>query len=215
MTASFQNSPSSDDNAFLNFLNTYKNVLGYAGLAVLLIIGGSWYIMRSNTLKEERAAQQYQAAMQSVMSGNIPLAQTDLQRMIVRYRGTMAGTSGALTLAKLFYDEGKYQEGIDALGSIKASSETGHDIHMLAAAGYEGLGDFDKAAAEYREAAKAARFEADKDAAKAAEARAYMSADKKEEAISIWQEIADNPKSRNQLEAKLRLGELQAAPIGS
>lgn len=189
----------------------HKNVLLGGVLAIALVIGGSWYINRSNILKEERASQAYTTAMQAAASGNIPLAQTDLQKMVTRYRGTNAGTSGSMTLAKLYFEEGKFQEGIDALGTAKADASSRFDIAMLRASGLEGLEKFEEAAGEYLNAVGQARFDADKDLARAAAARAYAAAGNKERAIAIWQEIADNPKSRSLLEAQIRLGELQAA----
>ncbi len=205
----------SGEDAASDFMARNKNALLYGGAAILLVIGGAWYVNRSNTLKEERAGQAYATALQTAASGNIPLAQTDLQKMALRYRGTAAGTSGSLALAKLYYDEGKFQEGIDAISSASPDDMTKFDVAMLKATGLEGLSKYEEAANEFKNAVNVARFDADKDLARAAAARAFVQAGKKDEAIAMWKEIAENPKSRSYLEAQIRIGELEAAPAGA
>ncbi len=200
-------------NAFSEVFDRHKRNLGYVGIGLLVAVGGAWYYARSSTLKEERATKAYQDAVMVAMQGNSALAQSDLKKMSVRYKGTIGGTEGSMALAKLLYDDGKFQEGIDALKAASAPDDTKYDVKMLEAAGYEGLNKNEDAAKSYEEASKLARFKADGDMAKASAARAYVNAGKREEASKIWTEIANNPDSPIQMEAKLRLGELTAKII--
>ncbi len=212
-TATPHRQASSKEQSFANVFDQHKRNLGYVGIGILVAVAGTWFYLRSNTLKEERASQAYQMAMQSAMSGNIPLAQSDLKKMSLRYKGTTSGTNGAMALAKILYDEGKYQEGIDALKAASTNDDTKYDVHGLIAAGYEGLAKPAEAAKEFEEAAKVARFDPDRDLAKASAARNYTNAGNRDAAIKIWQAIADDQKSPIQIEAKLRLGELQAQVV--
>jgi predicted negative regulator of RcsB-dependent stress response len=202
--------PNSSNNSFTEVFERHKRNLGYVGIGLLVAIGGGWYVVRSNTIKEERATKAYQEALQVAMQGNAALAQADLKKMSVRYKGTTAGTQGAMELAKLLYDDGKFEEGIEALKAAKPTDDTKYDVQMLMAAGYEGMGKHDEAAKAYEDALKLARFDSDRDLAKASAARAYTNAGNLEAAVKLWTEIANNPDSPIQAEAKLRLGELTA-----
>jgi len=187
--------------------------LSYVGVGVVVLAGGTWFYMRSKALKEQHANTAYRAALQSIYSGNAPLAQSDLKKLTVRYAGTVAGTEGAMALAKLNYSEGKYKEGVEALKSAQPAHDMAYDVHTLIAAGYEDLDQFANAAKEYEAAAGAARFDADRDVARANAARAYQAAGQREPAIKIWQDLIKNPNSPAATEGHVRLGELTAAPM--
>jgi tetratricopeptide (TPR) repeat protein len=83
----------------------------------------------------------------------------------------------------------------------------------LVAVGYENLNQFGDAAKEYEAAADAARFDADRDLARANAARAYQAGGQREPAIKIWQDIIKNPNSPAAAEGHVRLGELTATPM--
>jgi tetratricopeptide (TPR) repeat protein len=133
--------------------------------------------------------------------------------MADRYAGTRAGTEGRIFLAEMLYDQKQFKEGIAELKSVeKGSGDFAASVHVLEANGYEELRDFASAAAHYKEAAEVARFPYDSNQYKAAEARDLMTAGRRAEALVIWQELAKDPTSPFALEAKLRIGELTAAP---
>ncbi|MDQ2931639.1 MAG: hypothetical protein M3Y05_12610, partial [Gemmatimonadota bacterium] len=70
-----------------------------------------------------------------------------------------------------------------------------------------------QAAKAYEAAADVARFDADKASARAMAARAYQAGGDKASAIKIWTELMSVPNGTFATEAKIRLGELQAAAI--
>ena len=86
---------------------------------------------------------------------------------------------------------------------------------MLAAAGYEELTDFISAAGEYKVAAQATRFPADKAEYQASAARDLMTGGKTEEAKAIWTELAKDEATPAAAEARVRLGEVEAKPMGN
>jgi predicted negative regulator of RcsB-dependent stress response len=204
---------SSSQESFQEFVQRNARTLAYVGVGIVVLAGGAWFYVRSKSLKEQHAAQAYRNALQSIYAGNAPLAQSDLRKLSVRYAGTVAGTEGAMALAKLSYTEGKYQAGIDALKAARPVNDMAYDVHTLTAVGYEGLGKSVEAAKEHEAAASAARFDSDRDAAKASAARAYQAGGKREEAIKIWQELAKDPDAPAAAEARVRLGELTATPM--
>jgi predicted negative regulator of RcsB-dependent stress response len=199
---------------FSELWDRHRQHIAWVGVVILLALAGAWFYVRSKSLKEQHAQAAYQQAAVSVESGNTALAESDLKKLVTRYKGTDGGVEGAMTLAKLYYTQGKYQPGIDVIKSADADkTDMSFDALILQGEGYEGLTKWPDAARTYQQAADAARFDADKAQAQAMAARALQAGGDKAGAIKIWQSLLDNPKSGFGSEAQVRLGELQAEPI--
>lgn len=187
----------------------------WATIGLVAIAGGAWFYIRSQNLKAERADRAYYAAQQSIASGNLPLAQSDLRKMITRYEGTTAAMQAQLVLTQLLYQEGKYDQGISALKSalpkLEPSEAFASSAHLLLASGFEQVKKFAEAAAEYEAAATKARFEADRQRHQSSAARMYQLAGRTADAKRIWTVLAADPKGTVAGEARVRLGELTAA----
>ncbi len=191
----------------------YKQHLAWVLVALIVIGGAAWFYFRSAALKEQHAETAYETGLQSVQSGNIPLAESDLRKASTRYAGTNGGAEASMALAKLYYQQGKYQQGIDALtDAARKKGDLQYAAGILRGVGYEGLSKWDAAAQQYDQAARAARFPADANSAKAMEARAYQSGGNKAAAIKIWNDLLSDAKSGFTAEAEVRLGELEAQP---
>jgi predicted negative regulator of RcsB-dependent stress response len=205
----------SDEDSIVDWLVLRRREVTWAVLALAVIVAGFWFYQRSQALKSQRAETAYFQARQSAAAGNLPLAISDLQKVIARYEGTRAGTQAALSLAQAFYDQKKFKEGIAALKKVeaKAPDDFRPSIHVLEAAGYEELKEFVAAAEQYDLAAKATRFPVDKAKYQAAAARDFMAAGKTEEAKRIWTELAKDESTPESAEARVRLGELTAKPM--
>ncbi len=190
--------------------------MSWGVIGLVAVVGGGWFYTRSQSLKTERADRAYSSVEQSIASGNLPLAESDLRKMITRYEGTSAALQAELVLAQLMYQEGKYQNGIVALGKAASKLESSKDFassaHLLLAAGYEQTRKFAEAAAEYEAAAKSARFDADGQRYQSFAAEDYLRAGRKDDAKRIWTVLGADSKGTVAGEARLRLGELLAAP---
>lgn len=190
-----------------------------AVIAVAVVVGGWWFYTRSQHLKAERAERAYYSAQQSMAVGNLPLAESDLRKMITRYDGTPAAMQATLTLAQILYDQGKHQEGVtflkQATPKLEASEEFAASGHLMLATGYEQLRRFAEAAAEYQAAAKNARFDEDRQRYESLAANAYLLAGRKEDAKRLWTELGADSKGTVAGEARVRLGELLAAPASA
>jgi tetratricopeptide (TPR) repeat protein len=197
------------------WITIHRRELTWGAAAVVVLIGGFWFYERSQAIKGQRAENAYYQARQAIMAGNLPLATTDLQKVVTRYEGTQAGTQAALSLAQAYYEQGKVKEGIDALKKAegKAPADFKASVHALEAVGYEELKDFVAAADQYKQASSATRFPAEKAEYQASAARAYVSGGKVAEAKAIWTELAKDETGPMAAEARIRLGELQAAPM--
>lgn len=205
-----------EERRYAALFDAHKRHLAYALLAVLLALAGYWFYLRSRALKTAHAETAYEQAMQSAASGNIPLAESDLRKAAVRYAGTDGGAEAALSLAKLEYQQRKWQAGIAALQQTAGhGGDMQFDARMLIGAGYEGLNQPARAAQTYEEAARVARFPSDAAGARAMAARAYETAGNRAAAIRLWTELAHDANGGYAGEAAVRLGELQATAIRS
>lgn len=203
-----------DDDSMGEWIALHKTTVSWLLLALAAVLGGGWFYQRSQILKGERAEKAYYQARQEAAAGNSALAIADLKKMAVRYSGTSAGTQGRLYLAQMYFGEKKFKEGLAELKTAEQSLRSNDDfspsVHVLAANGYEELKDFVSAAEQYRLAAEASRFPNDKGRYRAYQARALMTAGRRAEALAIWTELAKDESSPFALEAKLRVGELEA-----
>jgi predicted negative regulator of RcsB-dependent stress response len=198
-----------------DWMLVHKRAVTWGVLALVGIVGGFWFYGRSQTLKSQRAESAYFQARQAAATGNLPLAISDLKKVVARYEGTRAGTQAALSLAQAHYNEKKFKEGIETLkqAEAKASNDFKPSIYVLEAAGYEELKDFVAAAEQYKKAATATEFPVDKAKYEAAAARNYMAAGKTEEARALWTELVKDESRPEAAEARVRLGELTAKPM--
>jgi hypothetical protein len=83
---------------------------------------------------------------------------------------------------------------------------------MVMAAGYEQLKNYSAAGDQYEKASKVARFDADRQRHLAQAAMCYLQAGNKEKAKQIWTDLGADSKGAVAGEARVRLGELTAAP---
>ena len=204
-----------DEESLTEWLQLHSRQVSWAVVAIAVIVGGYWFYQRSQSIKAQRAETAYFQARQTMASGNLPQAVSELQKVVNRYEGTYAGTQAALSLAQALYDEKKYKDGIAALKKAegKAPGDFKDQIHVLEAAAYEQLNDFLNAAEQYKLAADVTRFPADKAVFQGEAAKNYAAAGKKAEAKAIWTELAKDEGSPMAAEARVRLGELAAEPM--
>ncbi len=196
----------------MDWFQLHSREVTWASVAVIALAAGGWFYNRSQELKSERAEKAYFAAQRSVVSGNLPLAESDLRKMVQRYDGTSAATEGRLALAQILYEEGKYQAGIDALKEAGKAGDFASAVHMVMAGGYDQLKKYKEAGAEYEAAAKAARFDADRQREQSLAAKAYLNGGDSAKAKAIWTELGADSKGTVAGEARVRLGEMAATP---
>lgn len=199
---------------FSEFWDRHRQHLAWVGLVIIVALAGVWFYMRSQSLKQEHAETAFQQAIVSVQSGNIPLAESDLKKVVARYAGTNGGAEAAMSLAKIYYQQGKFQAGIDALKTaVSTKGDMQYEALVLQGGGYEGMSKWADAAHSYQQAADVARFQEGKAQAQAMAARAFQTGGDKASAAKIWEALIKDPKSGFQAEGNVRLGELQAQPL--
>ena len=207
----------SDDDSFQNFLlwaQKYSKVITGIAVALVLALAAWMFYGRSQAIKMQRAEEALGRAAQALGSGNVPLAQSDLEKVVTRYEGTPSAAQAAMLLAQTYYDAGKPQEGIDRLTKVRNNVEDIFEpsVEALLADGYDLLGKPAEAAKHYQAAADATDYEADKAMYRASAARALQAAGDKAGAVKIWTDLASDPENPVAGEARVRLGELTAQP---
>lgn len=198
----------------LDWLQRHGRAVAIGAVTLLAVAALVLVYQRMNAAERLQAEQAYFTAQ------GVPVAEEReraLDNVITRYDGTPGATQAAMMLAQLRYDRGAYAEGVAALERVQsaAGAEQRAELHALTAAGLEGQGSFGDAAARYRQAADAARFDADRDAYLADAARSYRAAGNEAEAVRIWTRLAEDPFGAAAGEARVRLGETTAAAAGA
>jgi predicted negative regulator of RcsB-dependent stress response len=203
---------STDDSAdtAMEWIRLHGRTLGIGAIVAAVVVAGTWLVRASNEKKELNASRALAEAQRSVASGNLPLASADLQKVIQRFGSTSSGTQARLLLAQVDFQQNKFDDGLKLLDDVGSAGPLEPAMYALRGAGLEELHKPAEAAAAYLKAADATRLPSERESYRSDAARAYIAAGKKDEALKIWQAIADDPTAALNAEAKLRVGELGA-----
>ena len=210
-----QDSATTTAQTFLDWTRINSRALT-AGAAVVAVAAlGYWFYARSKEIQAANADKALVSARESLDKGNMPLAQSDLQRVVSRYASTPAGLQAAMLLAQIDYDQGKVAEGQKALTDLMAEARaTGSEpaARSLVGDGFMQSGKALDAAQAYEAAANSTSLPNERQFQQAKAARAYQTAHDTAKARQLWSALADDPKAGPfSGEARLRLGELTAA----
>jgi len=209
-------SPVAADRAqtFLDWTRINSRAITIGALTVAVAAGIYAFVARSRAIESENAAKALLNAKQSMSSGNLPLAQSDLQKVFSRYGSTSAGVEAAMLLAQIDYDGGKAQDGLNVLQKAegsRAASSSQSTLLSLEGDGYAQLHKLPEAGKKYEDAAAATRFETERAYLMAKAARTYGDAGDTAKARQLWERIVNDPKAKAVAgEARVRLGELTA-----
>jgi TolA-binding protein len=162
--------------------------------------------------KEEFAAQRLNQARAAAEAGNLPLASSELQRLIETYRGTDAATEAVITLNQVRMINGQGE--LAAVGLQEFLGQNPPTKYRAPAYGLLGTAlENAKRPAEAAEAFRNASKSADLDYLQARylidAGRAYRTAGKTAEAQAAYREVIEkHPEAPSVTEAKVRLAEL-------
>jgi predicted negative regulator of RcsB-dependent stress response len=202
-----------DRDTFFEWVQLHVRELTIAAAVVAVAVGGMVLYRSASATQAAQAEQALVEPQQSIAAGNLPLAQSDLRRVIVRYGGTAAAAQAAILLAETLYSQQKYADGLAALGSAPVTGSAkpfASAVERLIADGYVQQGKSKTAAMHFAAAADKSAYPTERARLRASAAQAYAAAGDTATAISIWRQLAADPKSGEVPEAQLRLGELTA-----
>ncbi len=201
---------------FLDWTRINSKYLTAGAIVVVIAAAGFWFWQRQQQIEATNAARALMNAKQSMSAGNLQLAQSDLQTVYNRYGSTASGVEAAMLLAQISYDGGKPQDGISRLQKVegtRAGSAMAATIQNLEGDGYAQMGKLADAAKHYESAAEQTGLQLEKGFYKAKAARTYQSAGDTAKARQLWTALAGDPNAQSMSsEARVRLGELNAAP---
>jgi predicted negative regulator of RcsB-dependent stress response len=201
--------------SFMDWFHVNRVWVATAGAAVVIAGIVAWYVPHDRLIKSGVADKMLLDAKQSIQSGNVQLAESDLKKVADRYPKLPSGVEAGMLVGQLRLDRGDvagavtYLQGLVAQteGTVAAASARG----LLADALSQSNKPAD-AAAEYERAAGATTMPNEKALLMSKAGYAWMNANRIPEARKVWQSLATSPESQGlSAEAKVRLGELDAA----
>lgn len=183
-----------------------------AAVAVVLAALVAWFVISSGRRKEEFAQRTLNDARAAAEAGNLPLASSELQKLIQTYGGTKAATEAVITLNQVRVVNGQGELAIVGLRDFLAGNpEPGYRAaaYGLLGAALENAGKFAEAGDAYRSASEAAQLEYLKARHLIDAGRAYRAAGKPTEAVAAYRTVIEKySKSSSLTEAQVRLAEL-------
>jgi outer membrane protein assembly factor BamD (BamD/ComL family) len=183
-------------------------------IAAALAVAGlvAWFLVSSSRRKEEFATRSLNQARTAAEAGNLPLASSELQKLIQTYKGTDAAQEAVITLNQVRMVNG--QSELAAVGlrdflATKPAPEYAAPASGLLGAAYENAGKFADAGDAFTSASKAADLDYLKARYLIDAGRAYREGGKTQQAIATYREIIQKfPNTSGVVEAQVRLAEL-------
>ena len=183
--------------------------LGAAVGAIALIV---WLLVSSAHRKEEFAARSLDRARSAAEAGNLPLASSELQKLIQSYKGTDAANEAVIALNQVRMINGQSELAAVGLRDFLATNPAAKyaaPAYGLLAAAYENAQKWGDAGTAFRSAAAAADLDYLRAQYLVSAGRAYREAGKTEDAIAAYRDVVQKyPKSPGFTEAQVRLAEL-------
>jgi predicted negative regulator of RcsB-dependent stress response len=200
--------------SFLDWFRINSRIVTIATVVVAAAAFGFWFYNRSAVLKAENADRKLLAAKQSLGSGNLPLAQSDLKKVADQYPSTSAGAEAGMLLAQVKLEQGDYQGAVATLKDLTAKNSSGPyatPLRALLGDAYSQLGKYAEAADEYSRAALATLAPNERALLLAKIGRAQTAAGNLARAREAWESLANQTDNAAlAAEARVRLGELLA-----
>ena len=195
----------------LDWTRAHKQATTWVSAA--LVVGAVLFVwtLSSTRRSEAIASRQLQAARYAFENQNLPLAASELARVIENYSGTNAAAEGRLLLAQVRLLQGQAQQAVEVLRDFAPSAGAAFraQAYGLLGAAYENLGRPREAAEAYQAGAGRARMSFLEAQMLSDAGRAWAAAGDTAKAIAAYQRIVNElPKEGAVTEAKVRLGEL-------
>jgi TolA-binding protein len=178
-------------------------------IAIGLVV---WLVIKSQARKEEFASQRLDHARAAAEAGNLPLASSELQKLMQDFKGTDAASEAALTLNHVRMVNGQSELAAVGLRDFLAAKPDPKYVAPasgLLGAALENARKWSDAGDAFSNAAKAADVEYLKARYLIDAGRAYREGGKTAQAVAAYREIIQKyPGSSSFTEAQVRLAEL-------
>ena len=195
----------------VGWTRTHKQATSW--ISTIVIVGAVLFVWTASSTRrsEAIAGRQLQGARYAFDNQNLPLAASELARIIENYSGTNAAAEGRLLLAQVRLLQNQPQQAVELLRDFAPSAGAAFraQAYGLLGAANENLGKPREAAEAYQNGAERARMDFLKGQMLSDAGRAWAAAGDTAKAITAYRRIIDElPKEASVTEAKVRLGEL-------
>jgi outer membrane protein assembly factor BamD (BamD/ComL family) len=198
----------------------YRDRQRYLLAALILVAAAAivaWFMLASGKRKEQFAARSLNQARTAAEAGNLPLASSELQRLITTYKGTDAANEAVLTLNQVRMVNGQNElaaVGLREFLSTRPPAKYVAPANGLLGAALENSKRWVEAATAYTQASNAAELEYLKASYLVDAGRAYRQAGRTQEAARAYRTILEQyPDSPSFTEAQVRLSELTSGKM--
>jgi len=195
----------------IGWTRSHRQITSWVGAAIIVGVILFVWTASSTRRSEAIAGRQLQGARYAFDNQNLPLAASELARIVENYSGTNAAAEGRLLLAQVRLLQGQPQQAVELLRDFAPSAGAGFraQAYGLLGAAYENLGRPREAAGAYQAGAERARMDFLKAQMLSDAGRAWAAAGDTAKAIAAYRRIVDElPKEGAVTEAKVRLGEI-------
>ena len=193
------------------YKNRQRHIVVAAMLAAAIAVV-AWFIVASGRRKEEFAARSLNQARTAAEAGNLPLASSELQKLISAYKGTDAASEAVITLNQVRMINGQNELAVVGLREFlngNPPEQYRTPASGLLAAALENAKQWEEAGKAYTQASNMAEVEYLKAQYLADAGRAYRLGGKLDEAARAYRTILQKyPKSSSVTEAQVRLAEI-------
>lgn len=189
----------------------HRQLAGWIGTALVVAVVLLVWTISSGRRTEEVAGRELQGARFAFENQNLPLAASELARIVENYSGTNAAEEARLLLANVRLQQGQPQQAVEALREHAAGAGKAYraQAFQLLGAAYENLGRFTEAAEAYESGAEAARLDFYKAQLLSDAGRAWVAGGDTAKAVEAYRRIVEEfADEGSATEAKVRLGEL-------
>jgi len=182
-------------------------------IAAIVFVAGVLFVWNLSTQRrsEEIASRELQGARFAFENQNLPLAASELAKVVENYSGTNAADEARLLLANVRLLQGQPQQAVAVMKDYAPGAGSAYraQAYGLLGASFENMGRFREAGEAYENGSAAARLDFMKAQFLADAGRAWAVAGDTAKAVAAYQRILkDFAKEGAATEAKVRLGEL-------
>lgn len=191
-------------------------VLGVAAVAAAILV--VWFVLEYGRRKEVAATNALNDARGAVQAGNLPLAASDLSRIVDTYGGTVAADEATILLAQVRLQQEQptvaADELRDALARGLGAQFEAPALGLLGTA-LEDIGNYRDAAEAYERASAASWYDFVAAQYLSDAGRSFVAARDSARAIAAYEQIlSEHEEAPAAAEARVRLAELRAARGG-
>ena len=143
------------------YRNRQRYIMAAAALAAAVAVV-AWFIIASGKRKEEFAARSLNQARAAAEAGNLPLASSELQKLISAYKGTDAASEAVITLNQVRMINGQNELAVVGLREFLSSNPSEQyrtPAYGLLAAALENAKNWEEAGKAYTQASNTAEVE--------------------------------------------------------